>query len=126
MPPSRRTNGGSSGVHSQKLRGGQPFFDPVFVQLRIGKRDPDLIDFAGSETRIDEFDPRTQESHVLHSVLRRGLGPAPQAGAFDVHPDKIPFRETFAQRHGIFAAPAPQFQNDRSVVPEKIAVPLPF
>ena len=47
-------------------------------------------------------------------------------GAADVDADIVARRVVFGQRNGVFALAAAQFEYDRTVVMEKVAVPMSF
>lgn len=101
-------------------------FGALVFDLRIGKRDPDLVDFACTEQIVDELDLRAQETDVFHPGFFRSFGPAPETRALDVDSDEVLVRESFGQTDGILAFAATQFQNERLVVLEKILVPFAF
>ena len=110
-------------VSCQKIGGGQALCG--FLHLRIAERQPQLAHFAGGKEAVDEFDLGAQEGHVGHASLQRLGGSVPHTCSLDVHADEVLFRKEPSEPHGVFAASAAQFQDDRVVVVKEIRVPFP-
>lgn len=102
---------------------------PVFLAgpgKRIGKRDPYLVHFTRSEKMIDDLDACAEESGVRDALFECIFSAFPETVAFDIHADKVSFRELPRQPDGIFAAAAGEFEGDWMVVPEMLHLPLAF
>ena len=76
-----------AGIVLEEQGRGEPLLGPPGLQLRVGEGDPQLVDLALGEERVDELDAGAQESDVGHPALGCGLGAAPHAGPLDVDPD---------------------------------------
>lgn len=113
-------------VAFQETRRRKSFVHAAFVHLRIGEGNPYLVHLVRGEKRTDEFDTRAEKSHIVHPLLRRGLGPPPHARPLDIHAYIIDFGMRRGQPHRIFAATATQFEHDRTIVPEEILSPTSF
>ena len=105
--------------------GGRQTFRSL-LHLRVGEGQPDFTDFVRSKEAVDDFDIRTQESHVLQTFLQGFRRSGPHACPLDVHPDEILVRILACQSDGVFATSASQLQHDRMVVPEKVRLPSAF
>ena len=97
-----------------------------FLHLRIGERDPDLRDFAGSEEGVEESDVGAEKGGVRYVAELDGAGTVPEAGAFDVDSDEIAVGISLGEGDGVFAFAATEFKGDRSRVFEEIFVPVAF
>jgi len=58
--------------------------------------------------------------------FRGGFGSAPHAGTLDVDTDEVAVGVALRECDGVFALAAAQFEYDRTVVMEKVAVPMSF
>ena len=79
--------GQKAAIAFEKMGGGESFGH--LLHLRIGEREPNFSDFSGRKKLVDEFDVRTEKSHVVHALVVGFCCPAPHACAFDIHPNKI-------------------------------------
>ena len=115
--------GQKAAIAFEKVGGSESFGH--LLHLRIGEREPNFSDFAGCKELVDEFDVRTEKSHVVHAFVVGCCCPAPHACAFDIHPDKIFVGEEFAESHAVFASSAAEFEHDGVLVFEEVTVPFP-
>ena len=58
--------------------------------------------------------------------FRGGFGSAPHTGTLDVDTDEVAVGVALRECDGVFALAAAQFEYDRTVVMEKVAVPMSF
>src|SRR5690606_34528383 len=111
-------------VKIQEIHVGKAVFGALVFDLRIGKRDPDFINFARLKKVVDEFDLCAQKSGVANVFLNRSFGSAPHAGTFNVDADKVFFMEESGEGKRVFAFATTQFEHYRIVVLEKFPCPI--
>src|SRR5690606_14250122 len=106
-------------VKIQEIHVGKAEFGALVFDLRIGKRDPDFINFARLKKVVDEFELCAQQSGVANVFLSRSFASAPHAGTFNVDAGKVFLSEESGAGKRAFAFAATQLDHYRIVVLEK-------
>ena len=110
-------------VQAQEAWRGQPALNVPVARPRVGKRNPDFIQLAGTELSSQVFGPHADETHVSEAQLGGTTAASPNALAFDIESQKVAVGMALGQAHGVFTFPTAYFQRQRVRGQEEISAP---
>src|SRR4051812_34652162 len=83
-----------------------------FLRLRIREGDPDLGNFPGGETIIDEVDPRTKKSDIIQFLIQRLPRTVPNTVSLNVHADVVAIVMVPCETDCVFAFSATKLKDN--------------
>ena len=97
-----------------------------FLHLRIRKSQPNFTHLFRSKEAVYNLDICTQKGYILHSRSQGIGGSGPHTRPFNIDTDEIFIGKHLCQSYGILSPTTAQFKHNRTVIAEKLFMPLAF
>lgn len=94
------------------------------LHLRVGERQPYLLNLVGSEETVNDFYACAEESYILKILLQGLLCSCVHPRAFDVDANEVYICVQTCQTYSIFSLSTSQLKNDWVIVVEILFTPV--